>query len=198
MKNQKKSYDSSDYYGNLVCVNQNIPVSKVPLFVYQRGYEFETKGLGFVSILYVLAVIMAGMTAASWFWNPIIFFIELALTLISIAIITVIFVQFKSHVTVAMKSANKILSGREYQLLQDFTLPVAIVGNEGDIIWVNTAFLMDVGRDSEYRGENILKLIQSKTMEQVAESDGTDISIDDKNSRYLLQNPICLHCLFCQ
>ena len=131
-------------------------------------------------ILYVLAVVMAGMTAASWFWNPIIFFIELGLTLISIAIITVIFVQFKSHVTVAMKSANKVLSGREYQLLQDFTLPVAIVGNEGDIIWVNTAFLMDVGRDSEYRGENILKLIQSKTMEQVAESDGTDISIDDK------------------
>ena len=131
-------------------------------------------------ILYILAVVMAGMTAASWFWNPIIFFIELGLTLISIAIITVIFVQFKSHVTVAMKSASKVLSGREYQLLQDFTLPVAIVGNEGDIIWVNTAFLMDVGRDSEYRGENILKLIQSKTMEQVAESDGTNISIDDK------------------
>ena len=106
-------------------------------------------------ILYILAVVMAGMTAASWFWNPIIFFIELGLTLISIAIITVIFVQFKSHVTVAMKSASKVLSGREYQLLQDFTLPVAIVGNEGDIIWVNTAFLMDVGRDSEYRGENI-------------------------------------------
>ena len=48
-KNQKKSYDSSDYYGNLVCVNQKHSVSKVPLFVYQRGYEFETKGLGFVS-----------------------------------------------------------------------------------------------------------------------------------------------------
>ena len=129
-------------------------------------------------ILYVLAVVMAGMTAASWFWNPIIFFIELGLTLISIAIITVIFVQFKSHVTVAMKSANKVLSGREYQLLQDFTLPVAIVGNEGDIIWVNTAFLMDVGRDSEYRGENILKLIQSKTFQLMI-----------KNLRYSRQKP---------
>ena len=31
-------------------------------------------------ILYILAVVMAGMTAASWFWNPIIFFIELGLT----------------------------------------------------------------------------------------------------------------------
>ena len=57
--------------------------------------------------------------------------------------------------------------------------------------------LMDVGRDSEYRGENILKLIQSKTMEQVAESDGTNISIDDKNLQYLRQNPICIYCLFC-
>ena len=131
-------------------------------------------------ILYVLAVVMAGMTAVSWFWNPVIFFIELGVTIISIAVITVIFVQFKSHVTVAMKSAGKVLSGREYQLLEDFTLPVAIVGNEGDVIWVNTAFLMDVGRDSEYRGENILKLIQLKTMDQVAEADGTNISIDDK------------------
>ena len=48
-EDEEKSDDSSDYYGNLVCVNQKHSVSKVPLFVYQRGYEFETKSLGFVS-----------------------------------------------------------------------------------------------------------------------------------------------------
>ena len=110
-------------------------------------------------VLYILAAVMAGMTAASWFWNPIVFFIELGATVVSVAVITVVFVQFRSHVTVAMKSANQVLSGREYQLLQDFTMPVAIAGKDGDIIWVNTAFLMDVGRNTEYRGENILKLI---------------------------------------
>ncbi len=131
-------------------------------------------------VLYILAAVMAGMTAASWFWNPIVFFIELGATVVSVAVITVVFVQFRSHVTVAMKSANQVLSGREYQLLQDFTMPVAIAGKDGDIIWVNTAFLMDVGRNTEYRGENILKLIPFKTMEQITEADGTDISIDDK------------------
>ena len=131
-------------------------------------------------VLYILAAVMAGMTAASWFWNPIVFFIELGATVVSVAVITVVFVQFRSHVTVAMKSANQVLSGREYQLLQDFTMPVAIAGKDGDIIWVNTAFLMDVGRNTEYRGENILKLIPFKTMEQITEAYGTDISIDDK------------------
>ena len=131
-------------------------------------------------ILYVLATIMLSMTVASWFWNPIIFYIELGLTIVAVAIITIFLVRFQSYLTVAMRSVNKVLSGQEYQLLQDFTLPVAIVGNKGDIIWVNTAFFMDVGRESDCRGENILKLIQPKTMGQVVEDNGTDIKVDDK------------------
>ncbi len=131
-------------------------------------------------ILYVLAAIMLSMTVASWFWNPIIFYIELGLTIVAVAIITIFLVRFQSYLTVAMRSVNKVLSGQEYQLLQDFTLPVAIVGNKGDIIWVNTAFFMDVGRESDCRGENILKLIQPKTMGQVVEDNGTDIKVDDK------------------
>ncbi len=131
-------------------------------------------------ILYVLATIMLSMTVASWFWNPIIFYIELGLTIVAVAIITIFLVRFQSYLTVAMRSVNKVLSGQEYQLLHDFTLPVAIVGNKGDIIWVNTAFFMDVGRESDCRGENILKLIQPKTMGQVVEDNGTDIKVDDK------------------
>ena len=131
-------------------------------------------------ILYVLAAVMAVMTAVSWFWNPVVFFVELGLTVVAVVVISVLFVQFRSHIAVATRAANKILSGAEYRRLQDFALPVAVVGSENDIIWGNTAFLMNVGRDAEYRGESIAKLIPGKTMDQVVQANGVDIAVEDK------------------
>lgn len=131
-------------------------------------------------ILYILAVLMACMTAASWFWNPVVFYIELGLTVAAFAVVSIMLVQFKRHVTVAMRAAGKVLLGQGYQMLQDFTMPVAVVGKNSDIIWVNTAFLMDVGTAAEYRGESIFKLIPGKSMEAVEQATGTNIAVDDK------------------
>ena len=131
-------------------------------------------------ILYVLAAVMAVMTAVSWFWSPVVFFVELGLTVAAVVVISVLFVQFRSHIAVATRAANRILSGAEYRRLQDFALPVAVVGKENDIIWGNTAFLMNVGRDAEYRGECIAKLIPGKSMDQVVQANGVDIAVEDK------------------
>lgn len=117
------------------------------------------------------------MSGISWFWNEAVFIIELTLSVIAVLAVMILIERFKAHVSTAVKSAQKVLSGEEYRALQEFTLPVAVVGDAGDIIWVNNAFLSGVSARRECRGENILKFIYPKTIHQILAEGGTDVTI---------------------
>lgn len=121
------------------------------------------------------------MACISYFYNPILSYAEMALAVCSVVAVILLTEQFKAHVATAVKSAQKILSGDEYRALMDFTMPVAVVGEAGDIIWVNSAFTAKVGGKHECRGENILKFIYPKTVNQIMGNSGTDITVGDRD-----------------
>ena len=131
-------------------------------------------------VFYIITAVMLIMSGASWFWNRTVFSVETALSLVAVAAVALSAERFKAHVATAVKSAQKILSGDEYRALQDFTMPVAVVGDEGDIIWVNAAFLNSVSVKRECRGENILKFIYPKTLQQIMTDSGSDIAVGDR------------------
>ncbi|HEX2986345.1 MAG TPA: DHH family phosphoesterase [Caproiciproducens sp.] len=128
-------------------------------------------------VFYIITVVMLIMAGISWFWNSIIFFIELALSITAVLAVMILTEQFRAHVATAVKSAQKVLTGEKYRNLQDFTMPVAVVGEAGDIIWVNKAFQSAVSTKRECRGENILKFIYPKTLKQIISDSGTDITV---------------------
>jgi len=129
-------------------------------------------------VFYIITGAMLIMAGISWFWNRIVFFAELAVCVVAIAVVALLTEHFHVHVAAAVKSAQKVLSGDEYRALQNFTMPVAVVGDEGDIIWVNQAFQSSVSAKRESRGENILKFIYPKTLQQIMEDSGTNITVD--------------------
>lgn len=131
-------------------------------------------------VFYIITVVMLIMAGVSWFWNNIIFSVEMSLSIVAVVAVMLATEHFKAHVSTAVRSAQKILSGDEYRALQDFTMPVAVVGEEGDIIWVNGAFLNSVSVKRECRGENILKFIYPKTLQQIRADSGTDIAVGDR------------------
>lgn len=133
-------------------------------------------------VFYVITVVMLIMAGISWFWNNFIFSAEMALSIIAVVAVLLSTERFRAHVSTAVKSAQKILSGEEYRALQEFTMPVAVIGNTGDIIWVNNAFLTNVSVKRECRGENILKFIYPKTVSQIIADSGSDVSVG--NRRY--------------
>jgi cyclic-di-AMP phosphodiesterase len=132
-------------------------------------------------VFFVITAVMLIMACISYFYNPILFYVEMTLVVCSVIAVILLTEQFKAHVATAVKSAQKILSGDEYRALMDFTMPVAVVGEAGDIIWVNSAFSTKVGGKHECRGENILKFIYPKTINQIMGSSGTDITVGDRN-----------------
>lgn len=131
-------------------------------------------------VFFVITAVMLIMAGISYSYNTILFYVELALAVCSVAAVLLSMEHFKTHVAIAVKSAQKILSGEEYRSLQNFTMPVAVIGDAGDIIWVNSTFSEKVSVNHECRGENIIKFIYPRTINQIITDSGTDITVGDK------------------
>ncbi len=131
-------------------------------------------------VFFVITAVMLIMAGISYSYNSIIFSVEMTLAICSIVAVMLSTEHFKTHVATAVKSAQKILSGEEYRALEDFTMPVAVIGDAGDIIWVNGAFSAKVSTKHECRGENIIKFIYPRTIDQIITESGTDITVGNK------------------
>ena len=130
-------------------------------------------------VFFIISTVMCLMACASWFWNRMIFFIEIGVAVVSIAAVWIATSRFHAHVINSVKSAQTVLTGDQYRAMQKFSLPVVLVGSENDMIWFNDAFRDHVCNKNECRGETVEKFIYPKTVEQILESDGTDVAVDN-------------------
>ena len=132
-------------------------------------------------MFYVLAALLFVMAGVNWFQgNDVLFYVELAAAVLAVAAVAITAERFRLYVASAVKSARSVLGVEEYENLKDFTMPVAVIGEAGDILWVNDAFLTSVSPGRELRGENVSKLIYPKNMQQLLEAGGSDLSLEDR------------------
>ena len=132
-------------------------------------------------ICFVLAAAMLIMALISWFsGHKMVFFIEAVVAVVAILAIAIVHIRFQSYVYTSVKAAKKVLFGKEYDALEQFTMPMAIVGEAGDIVWANAAFLESAGRARDCRGENVMKFLYPHTIQQVVAAKGTDVTIGDR------------------
>ena len=132
-------------------------------------------------ICFVLAAAMLIMALISWFTgHKMVFFIEAVVAVVAILAIAIVHIRFQSYVYTSVKAAKKVLFGKEYDALEQFTMPMAIVGEARDIVWANAAFLESAGRARDCRGENVMKFLYPHTIQQVVAAKGTDVTIGDR------------------
>ena len=132
-------------------------------------------------ICFVLAAAMLIMPLISRFTgHKMVFFIEAVVAVVAILAIAIVHIRFQSYVYTSVKAAKKVLFGKEYDALEQFTMPMAIVGEAGDIVWANAAFLESAGRARDCRGENVMKFLYPHTIQQVVAAKGTDVTIGDR------------------
>lgn len=120
------------------------------------------------------------MAGASWFWNRTIFFVEFFAAVASVAVVFVVTKRFRSYVGEALKSTQTVFSGDECQAIQDFAIPIVVVGKAGDIVWFNSSFWNTVCEKNECRGENIGKFLYPQTIRKIIESNGADVAVDKR------------------
>ena len=131
-------------------------------------------------VYYVLAAAMFCMAAISLFWSPVAFVVEAAVAVAACVAVILGENRFKAHIGSAVRAAKNVLTAQDYDALEKFSIPVAAVAEEGDLVWANEAFLQAVSGRKDVRGDNVLRFIYPKTLHQVAADKGTDITIQEK------------------
>ena len=122
-------------------------------------------------IAYIMAGIMFLMALASLSQNLVLCFVELALAVICLITVFIGDRWFGEHVARSMAAARRVLTAEETRMLEKFTLPVAVVANEKDIVWANELFEEAVSH-GECRGDSILRYIYPYTLRQILAENG--------------------------
>ncbi len=128
--------------------------------------------------LYVILGLVVVMAGASWFWDPVAFYIEAGLALIAVGAVVITAIQFESHVRTTMDSARRVLTGVELENLNALAMPVLVAGGKGDIVWMNEAFLQVAG-GRDFRGMSVSAVLGSVTLEDTLKG-GEDIRIGER------------------
>lgn len=130
-------------------------------------------------VFYAAAAVMLIMACISWRWSSFVFYLELFLTALTVAGVLFASSLFRAHVATAVKSAQKVLSGPEYERLRDFAMPVAVVGESGDIVWINEAFQAGPARGQSCLGDNIIRFLYPNSLPRILDGKGNDVVLEE-------------------
>ena len=93
-------------------------------------------------VFYVLAALLFVMAGLSWFQgNTALFVVEVIAAALAVAAVVLTTENFKAYVATTLKSAKSVLGAEEYDHLRDFTMPVAVIGEADDVVWVNLSLI---------------------------------------------------------
>ena len=131
----------------------------------------------------VYLVLSAAMLIAALYslqFDLALFSVNLSLCVISVVVVVISEIQFRSHVSSAMKAAKNVITVDEYEALESFSMPVTVAGEEGDLVWANRAFLKCVSGRRDVWGDNVMRFLYPKTLRQVCEDNGTSVHCGDR------------------
>ncbi len=127
-------------------------------------------------LFYLMAASMVVMAVITYRHNKIAAAVELTAAVLALLAVFTSDLLYRRNVSLAVKSAKRVLTAEERHAFDEFALPVAVAAPAGDIVWANEAFVAALCSGGEYLGENILRFLYPKTFRQVMGEKGAAVS----------------------
>lgn len=131
-------------------------------------------------IFIIFCLVMAGMSAITYFYNTTISIIEGAVALLSVVLVLVLSFRFKSYMTKTISTSISGIEDLNQGYLERFKIPVVVAGRFGEIIWSNSRFKKQLCGGRNPVNETVNLYLEDKSVEDCADSDGIDIAVDGK------------------
>ena len=131
-------------------------------------------------VYYAMAAAMLVMACLSFRQNKVLFAVELTVAVLAAVAVVVTDLHYRVHIQAALRAARRVLSAEEERDFDQFPLPVAVLGNMGDIVWTNARFRELFTEDTDGRGDNIAAYIYPKTLRQILSESGTAVTFGDR------------------
>ena len=111
----------------------------------------------------IFTIVMLLMTTISANYNMIVFYVELGITVLSIAAVIALSLRFSAYIRGIVRSTADRINGIDRDYLERYKYPVAVVGMEGDIVWCNARFRKAIGGRSP-EGDHINNYISASPL----------------------------------
>lgn len=132
-------------------------------------------------LLIIFSVVMLGMALASYRFSYILSVVEAAIAGASVLVVVLFGVSFKRYINRTITSTISNISDINQSYLERFKMPVVVAGRFGDILWSNSRFKKQLCMGRNPVNDNISEYINSRDIEDVADSEGFDIDFDGKH-----------------
>lgn len=114
---------------------------------------------------------MLAMSLASYSYNPILCYIEIAVSVVTAGIVLLSTLQFRKYIITTVRNTSEKINGFDSAFLDRYKIPVAVLGVNGDIIWSNTRFRKQLCNGKNPEGDIISPYIGDKKITSVANHD---------------------------
>ena len=131
-------------------------------------------------LFFIFGVIMLFMAVASLSYNKILCYIEMGVSVASLAVVAVLLIRFRSYISYVVRSSADKINGIDSSFLERYKYPIAIVGTKGDILWCNVRFRKQMSNVKNPEGDNISAYLSGFDFENFIVGEGTDIVHDGK------------------
>lgn len=133
-------------------------------------------------IYLIFVLVMLIMAFASFNYNKILFFIEVALSLVALAVVLAMTIDFKQYVRKVVHDVLKNVDDVSQERINSVKTPVCVVAENLEILFYNSLFKTSVLNGAEAYNENISEYLGDTTLKELTESTGTvDINLNDRS-----------------
>lgn len=131
-------------------------------------------------IVFSAAMLLMAFAAKRFDHNVFVF--ELCVAVISAVLIIVMSLRYRSYVDRTVKGAVKSIKGINRLYLEKFSVPVAVTGRDGDLLWYNSRFTKKLLSGKDSVGDPIAPFIGGKDIEEF--TDGKTVSVSYEGRYY--------------
>ena len=128
----------------------------------------------------IFSVIMFAMAVVSYDYSPVVFYIELGVSVLSLAVVLITSLRFTSYVKSTVKNIVGSIKGINEEYLEKFSCPVAVIGRQGDIVWCNSRFRKAMCGGKGAEGDNIKAYLSGKEIDCLKKGESCDVAIDGR------------------
>ncbi len=142
-------------------------------------------------ITFALLLLMIGFTALGYFnlfSRQDLLIIQIVCCVLAAGLVVMGAVLFQKYLNHAVSSTVHSMSPQQIRTLERFPLPVAVVGEKGDIVWYNRLFISQVAGMEDVAGVDITEFTSGKVLTELA-SGAADVACGGKLFTVYL-NPI--------
>ncbi len=123
-------------------------------------------------VFLIFAFVMMLMSLPMLKYNRILFFVELSVAVVALAVVLVMLFSFKGYIKKVITGAATSMTKASYDYIESLKTAAAVVGEYGEILLYNSKFKKLFFKNSEGLNEHITKYLIDETMETLTLSVG--------------------------